>query len=271
MSDTPLQRRRLDAGRVRPATEVATDLTAGTQSQAGLLPVGARTNPRRRPRSVDGVSRSRLTIIALVSLLTTALLGLAVSRGYGAYRLEWRAMRLLGHASNIARWADLADFLAAPVIVTLVVVSVIVGARHRIPLRVVAFAGFRRGRAADQRARRQAGGPGETPRGAQLPLGTRHRRLRHGAGHVDRALSRPREVGPRQHLRPRSRAGLCSCRSPSSAPSGTPHSTTSGRSSCPSASSRLARPSSVRCRLRRPPVPVAPARVLESGLRSGPA
>ena len=41
-------------------------------------------------------------------------------------------MRLLGHASNIARWADLADFLAAPVIVTLVVVSVIVGAKHRI-------------------------------------------------------------------------------------------------------------------------------------------
>jgi membrane-associated phospholipid phosphatase len=88
------------------------------------------------------VSRFRLTIIALVSLLTTALLGLAVSRGYGAYGLEWHAMRLLGHASNIARWADLADLLAAPVIVSLVVVSVIVGARRRIPLRVVAFAGF---------------------------------------------------------------------------------------------------------------------------------
>jgi hypothetical protein len=88
------------------------------------------------------VSRFRLTIIALVSLFTTALLGLAVSRGYGAYGLEWHAMRLLGHASNIARWADLADLLAAPVIVSLVVVSLIVGARHRIPLRVVAFAGF---------------------------------------------------------------------------------------------------------------------------------
>jgi membrane-associated phospholipid phosphatase len=88
------------------------------------------------------VSRFRLTIIALVSLLTTALLGLAVSRGYGAYGLEWRAMRLLGHASNIARWADLADLLAAPVIVSLVVVSLIVGAKHRIPLRVAAFAGF---------------------------------------------------------------------------------------------------------------------------------
>jgi membrane-associated phospholipid phosphatase len=81
-------------------------------------------------------------IIALVSLLTTALLGLAVSRGYGAYGLEWRAMRLLGHASNIARWADLADLLAAPVIVSIVVVSVIVGARRHIPLRVLAFAGF---------------------------------------------------------------------------------------------------------------------------------
>jgi hypothetical protein len=88
------------------------------------------------------VSRFRLTIIALVSLLTTALLGLAVSRGYGAYHLEWRTVRLLGHASNIARWADLADLLAAPVIVSLVVLSVVVGVIHRIPGRVVAFAGF---------------------------------------------------------------------------------------------------------------------------------
>ena len=88
------------------------------------------------------MSRFRLTIIALVSLLITALLGLAVSRGYGAYHLEWHAMRLLGHASSIARWADLADVLAVPVIVSLVVLSVIVGVIHRIPMRVVAFAGF---------------------------------------------------------------------------------------------------------------------------------
>ena len=88
------------------------------------------------------MSRFRLTIIALVSLLTMALLSVAVSRGYGAYRLEWHAMRLLGHAWNLARWADLADFLAVPVIVSLIVLSVIVGVIRRIPMRVVAFVGF---------------------------------------------------------------------------------------------------------------------------------
>jgi hypothetical protein len=103
---------------------------------------GGEVKTARGTRSVDTVSRFRLTIIALVSLLTTALLGLAVSRGYGAYHLEWRTVRLLGHASNIARWADLADLLAAPVIVSLVVLSVVVGVIHRIPGRVVAFAGF---------------------------------------------------------------------------------------------------------------------------------
>jgi hypothetical protein len=96
----------------------------------------------RAPRSVVPVSRSRLTIIALASLLTTALLGLVVSRGYSAYRLEWHAMRLLGHASNIARWADLADVLAVPVILVVVAVSLIFGAVHHIALRVAAFAGF---------------------------------------------------------------------------------------------------------------------------------
>jgi hypothetical protein len=88
------------------------------------------------------VSRFRLTIIALVSLFTTALLGLAVSRGYGAYHLEWHSLRLLGHASTIAHWADLADVLAVPVIVSVVVLSLMVGTIHRITMRVAAFAGF---------------------------------------------------------------------------------------------------------------------------------
>jgi hypothetical protein len=141
MTVTPLQRSRLPAGRGGRATDVAPDLTAGTQSRPAIHRRGEVTSPRGR-RSVDTVSRSRLTIIALVSLLALALLSLAVSRGYGAYRLEWHSMRLLGRASDIARWADLADLLAVPAIVSLVVVSVIVGAVHRIPLRVAAFAGF---------------------------------------------------------------------------------------------------------------------------------
>ena len=83
-----------------------------------------------------------MTVIALVSLFAMALLGLAVSRGYRAYRLEWHAIQLLGHRANVAHWNDLADFLAVPVIATLVVVSVIFGAVRHIPMRVAAFGGF---------------------------------------------------------------------------------------------------------------------------------
>ena len=83
-----------------------------------------------------------MTVIALVSLFAAALLGLAVSRGYRAYRLEWHAVQLLGDRANIDRWNNLADFLAVPVISTLLVVSVIFGAVRHIPMRVVAFAGF---------------------------------------------------------------------------------------------------------------------------------
>ena len=83
-----------------------------------------------------------MTVIALVSLFATALLGLAVSRGYSAYRLEWHAFQLLGHRATVDRWANLADFLGVPVIVTLGVVSVIFGAVRHIAMRVAAFAGF---------------------------------------------------------------------------------------------------------------------------------
>jgi membrane-associated phospholipid phosphatase len=91
------------------------------------------------------MSRSRLAVIALVSLLITALLGFVVSRGYSGYRLEWHAMQLLGRRADVGHWADLADLLAVPVIGSLVGVCVIYGAIRHIPLRVVAFAGFAAG------------------------------------------------------------------------------------------------------------------------------
>jgi membrane-associated phospholipid phosphatase len=83
-----------------------------------------------------------MTVIALLSLFATALLGLAVSRGHTASRLEWHALRLLGAQANADRWSNLADFLAVPVIATVVVVSVIFGALRHIAMRVAAFAGF---------------------------------------------------------------------------------------------------------------------------------
>ncbi len=80
-------------------------------------------------------------MISLVSLLATALLGLAVSRGFNALRLEWRALHLLGHR-NIDHYADMADFLAVPVIAAVFIASAAYGALRHVLVRVVVLAAF---------------------------------------------------------------------------------------------------------------------------------
>ncbi len=87
------------------------------------------------------MSRFRLTIVAVASLLAMALLSLAVSRGFNAYRLEPQVTRLL-HPPGIDRWVDVADFLAVPLIGAVFVVSVVYGAFRRVLLRVGVLAGF---------------------------------------------------------------------------------------------------------------------------------
>jgi hypothetical protein len=81
-------------------------------------------------------------VISLVSLLGTALLALAVSRGFSAFRLERHAAHLLRHHHDIDRWADLADFLAVPVIAAVLLSSALYGALRRVFARVVVLAGF---------------------------------------------------------------------------------------------------------------------------------
>jgi hypothetical protein len=88
------------------------------------------------------VSRARLTVVAVGSLFATALLGLAVSRGFGAYGLERHAIHLLGRPPNIYRWGWVATFLAVPVIGAVLIASLIFGEFHGIVLRVLALAGF---------------------------------------------------------------------------------------------------------------------------------
>jgi hypothetical protein len=88
------------------------------------------------------MSRLRLAVVALVSLLATALLGLAASRGFNAYRLEHHVVQLLGHPPDIDRWADLADFLAVPLIGAVFIVSVVYAAFRRVLLRVGVLSGF---------------------------------------------------------------------------------------------------------------------------------
>ena len=88
------------------------------------------------------MSRSQLTVIALVSLLATALLSLAVSRGHSADGLEQHALRVLDRGPVVDRWGQFADFLATPVIGAVVLVCLVFGALKRVLLRVVAGAAF---------------------------------------------------------------------------------------------------------------------------------
>lgn len=88
------------------------------------------------------MSRLRLTLIALVSLLATALLSLAVARGHSADGLEQHALRVFERAPGVDRWGKLADFLGAPVIGAVVLVCLVFGAFRGVLLRVVAGAAF---------------------------------------------------------------------------------------------------------------------------------
>jgi membrane-associated phospholipid phosphatase len=71
-----------------------------------------------------------------VTLLASALLGFAVSRGFGAFRLEWHVVRLLGRHRS-ARWGQLAEFLAIPVIGAVLLASLVLGPRRHALRRVV--------------------------------------------------------------------------------------------------------------------------------------
>lgn len=88
------------------------------------------------------MSRIRPTAIALVSLLAMALLSLAVSRGHSVDGLEQHAVRVFDRAPEVDHWGRFADFLATPVIGTVVLVCLVFGALRGVLLRVVAGAAF---------------------------------------------------------------------------------------------------------------------------------
>ena len=140
MTDTPLQTGGPDAGRGvdRARRDTSKHVPEGLST---LRVPGEGKNPVS-PRSLGPVSRSRLALISLGSLLATALLGLAVSRGFNAFRLEWRALHLLGHHRNIDHWANLADLLAVPVIAAVFIASAVYGALRGVVARVAVMAGF---------------------------------------------------------------------------------------------------------------------------------
>lgn len=89
-----------------------------------------------------GVRRSTLTAIALLSLLSFALLASVVANGNGLYGFERPFLRSLGSPSSVDNWADFADLLAAPVIIAVLVVALAFGALRRSLVRVAVYAGF---------------------------------------------------------------------------------------------------------------------------------
>lgn len=73
-------------------------------------------------------------------LYATAILASAVAYGRAPYRFEDPAIRWLGPPCAIRDWADLAELLAAPTIVAVLVVSFGVGLARRAFVRVVFYA-----------------------------------------------------------------------------------------------------------------------------------
>jgi PAP2 superfamily len=86
------------------------------------------------------VPRARLGVIALTCLYATAILASVVAHGSSPYGFEDSAIRWLGHRSATRAWAHLAELLAAPVIIAVLVVSFGVGLARRTFVRVAFYA-----------------------------------------------------------------------------------------------------------------------------------
>ena len=84
--------------------------------------------------------RARLGVIALVCLYATAILASAVAHGHSPYGFEDPAIKWLGSPSAVRGWAHLAELLATPTIVAVLVVSFGVGLAKRALGRVFFYA-----------------------------------------------------------------------------------------------------------------------------------
>jgi membrane-associated phospholipid phosphatase len=85
------------------------------------------------------VPRAKLKVIALMCLLATAILAWAVAHGRSPYAFEDPAIAWLGPPSAIGAWSDLAEFLGAPAIGAVLVVSFAFGIVRRRLFRVAVY------------------------------------------------------------------------------------------------------------------------------------
>ncbi len=119
---------------------------AGSESTGASAISHTEADATPQPLVVDGILPSellpRLKVIALTCLLATATLGWVVAYGHSPYAFEKPALAWLGGPPSAANstWADLARFLAAPVIGAALVIAFVIGLRRRALLRVAAYA-----------------------------------------------------------------------------------------------------------------------------------
>jgi membrane-associated phospholipid phosphatase len=88
------------------------------------------------------VSRAKLRVIALICLLATALLALAVAHTSARYGFSRPAFHWLRHRSSINAWYDFTEYFAAPAIGVAFVASCAVGYVRRALSRVIVYATF---------------------------------------------------------------------------------------------------------------------------------
>jgi membrane-associated phospholipid phosphatase len=86
------------------------------------------------------VARANLKVTALICLLTTALLGLAVTHSHAPYGFEAPALERLGPPSALGTWTDVAEVLGTPAIAAVLVVSFAIGIVRREAFRVLVYA-----------------------------------------------------------------------------------------------------------------------------------
>jgi hypothetical protein len=91
------------------------------------------------PFSLPSELRSRLKVIALGCLLATAIMALVVAHGRAPYAFENPALAWLGLPFAVRSWADVATFLAAPVVAGVLVVSLALGLLRRAFFRVAFY------------------------------------------------------------------------------------------------------------------------------------
>ena len=178
---------------------------ATRENQRGFAPTPAPSRRRRRlcvpgPPKFVTVRRSTLTVIALVSLLSFALLASDLAHGHGLYRFERPLLRSLGSPSSVDVWADVADLLAAPAIIAVFAVAFAFGALRRSLVRVTVYTGFAAVTFLIERAPCQAPRPRDVQRPAHLPVRERHGSVRDGTRHVVGAPPAAREMGTRRDL-----------------------------------------------------------------------